>query len=433
MSSRGPDDRDDGPRRTRRQGEPPTPSGQQPEGNAAQETREGDPSPGRHDEARDPRGGGSPPGARDEPPTIAEETGERADPDAEPPVHRSAPEQQGASPPGSERPSASRASGPSPSSPDNRRDRFGWPLPEGMDSDTSAARPEPPATPPPDDPSRPAQSYNPYDTSGWRVPPAPGGPRGPDPGQIPVQPPNPAAPPRGGYSGQFPAPSPAPYQPPRGPYSGQFPASQPPPRQSGPFTPVERGPDDRRSGALPTVPDAAYQSGSFAAPPDPRSYDPARSGPIPQSPSISGAMPQVQRSGQFAYPNEVTSTGSRRVIVAPDAGIGSLLADRPALVSLLAAAALAGAMIAFIALRYTHFPAQIALHFGPAGSSQPTRIGEKRELWTIPFIVGIVLAADTALAWAVYRFDRFAARLLTLGGALVAAIAWVVLLTVLHR
>jgi hypothetical protein len=54
-------------------------------------------------------------------------------------------------------------------------------------------------------------------------------------------------------------------------------------------------------------------------------------------------------------------------------------------------------------------------------------------LWTIPFIVGIVLAADTALAWAVYRFDRFAARLLTLGAALVGAIAWIVLLTVLHR
>ncbi len=404
MSTQGPDNRDDGAGRKRREDDAPAQSGEHPEENVS-----------------------------DEPPTIAEETGERADPDAEPPVHRDEPEQQGAPQPGPGQPSAWRASESSPSSSDNRRDRFGWPLPEGMDADTGAARPELPAVAPRDDPSRPAQSYNPYDTSGWRVPPAPEAPRGPYSGQMPVQPPNPDAPPRGGYSGQFPTSSPAPYQPPRGPYSGQFPSPQPPPRQSGPFTPVERPPDDRRSGTLPTVPDAAYQSGSFAAPPDSGRYDPARSGPIPQSPAISGAMPQIQRSGQFAYPGEVTSTGSRRVIVAPDAGFGSLLADRPALASLLAAAVLAGAMIAFIALRYTHFPDQIALHFGPAGSSQPTRIGEKRELWTIPFIVGIVLAADTALAWAVYRFDRFAARLLTLGGALVAAIAWVVLLTVLHR
>ncbi len=143
----------------------------------------------------------------------------------------------------------------------------------------------------------------------------------------------------------------------------------------------------------------------------------------------------MQQSGQFAYapPDELTSTGSRRVVVAPDAGTGSLLIDGPALAFLLAAVVLAGAMIAYIAVRYSHFPDQIALHFGPAGSNQPNRIGEKRELLTIPFIVGIVLAANAALAWAVYRFDRFAARLLTLGSALVAAIAWVVLLTLLHR
>lgn len=121
------------------------------------------------------------------------------------------------------------------------------------------------------------------------------------------------------------------------------------------------------------------------------------------------------------------------MIVAPDAGFGSLLTDRPALAFLLAAVVLAGLMIGYIAVRYAHFPAQIALHFGPAGASQPNRIGEKRELWTIPFIVGIVLAANTALAWALFRYDRFAARLLALGGALVAAIAWVVLLTLLHR
>jgi len=302
-----------------------------------------------------------------------------------------------------------------PSPPAVRRDRFGWPLPEGMEregtDEPSAAHDDqsPPGQrydAPPDDASVPLQSYNPYDTSAWRVPTAADTPpRGPYSGQMPVQQPGPDAPPRGGYSGPLPAQESAPGQSPRGPYSGQFPTTQPPPRQND----------------------------AYAAPLDPSAYDPNRSGPIAQSPYISGAMPQVQRSGPIAYPGEVTSTGSRRVIVAPDAGFGALLSDRPALAFLLAAAALAGAMIAFIALRYSHFPDQIALHFGPAGASEPTRIGEKRELWTIPFIVGIVLAADTALAWAVYRFDRFAARLLTLGSGLVAAIAWVVLLTVLHR
>lgn len=161
---------------------------------------------------------------------------------------------------------------------------------------------------------------------------------------------------------------------------------------------------------------------------------------MPQSPYVSGPMRQMpgpydalQRSGQFAYPDPLTGTAGRRAVAVPGAEMGSLLTDWPALAFLVAALLLSIAMVAYIALRYAHFPDQIALHFGPAGSGQPDRIGEKRELWTIPFIAGIVLAADTALAWAVYRYDRFAARLLTLGCALVAAIAWVVLLTLLHR
>jgi hypothetical protein len=456
MSSQGPDDRETGTRRKRRRGDASDPTGLPP---AAQEPTEQSLAPSRADEPSNPVRGGPPPGEPDATPTVAEAVGETADPDAEPPVHRSEADAGWSGYRSSAPPSA------------DRRDRFGWPLPAGMDAETSAERPAAPerqsppsppgqrADPPRDDAPRPAPSYNPYDTSAWRVPPTPNAPpRGPYSGQMPVQPPNPDAPPRGGYSGQFPTQAPAPNQPPRGPYSGQFPAAQPPrqsaafpavppgqvqrsgplpippdARRSGAFPPIERGPDDRRSGAFPTVPDAVSQSGAYAAPPDPGRYDPARSGPIPQSPYISGAMPQIQRSGQFAYPGELTSTGSRRVIVAPDAGFGSLLTDRSSLVFLIAAVALAIAMIAFIAARYAHLPAQIALHFGPGGSSQPTRIGEKRELWTIPFIVGIVLAADTALAWAVYRFDRFAARLLTLGAALVGAIAWIVLLTVLHR
>lgn len=372
--------------------------------------REGDSAQPRDTERSD-----LPPGIREESPpdrlryseeagmTAAEVVGESADPDAVPSVHRDLPASDAsradvnrplqpwagdAYPPG-----YGTQARPDPPQSAQRYDRFGWPIPEGTEANRDDQRPAPP----------PAQGANPHDTSSWRV-------------------------------------SPDGRAAPRGPYSGQFPTQLP--RQSGAFPIPPVPPDNRRSGSFPAPPaDPVYQSGAYAVPPAGTSgYAAPASGPIPESPYISGPLPRigeqpgaVRRSGPLAYPSEVTSTGSRRVIVAPDAGVGSLLADRSALAFLLAAVILVGTMIAFIALRYAHFPNQIALHFGPAGSSQPNRIGEKRELWTIPFIVGIVLAANTALAWAVYRYDRFAARLLTLGCALVAAIAWVVLLTLLHR
>lgn len=401
MSSRGSDDRKDAGRRGRQN--PPTPA----------------PTDERAGEARGPRPSGPPPGMREDPPRESSE-----EPSVAEPGYGQPPQPEGRQPwPSEQHP-------PSPP-PAPRYDRFGWPVPEGMDGEGNAERPgmpgarsDRPSAPPQDVGQRPPPSSNPYDTSSWRIPPAPG------------------APPRAPYSGQFPVQGPGPDQAPRGPYSGQFPTQSPPPPQSGALPAV---PDDERtyrdSSPFPAAPPAQdRRSGAFPVPPDAGAYDPARSGPLPQGPYTSGSMPRVagpagamRQSGAFAYPDEVTGTGSRRAVVPPDAGFGSLLTDRPALAFLLVAVAFAGAMIVYIALRYSHFPDQIALHFGPAGASQPTRIGEKRELWTIPFIVGIVLAADTALAWAVYRFDRFAARLLTLGSALVAAIAWVVLLTVLHR
>jgi len=397
--------------------------------------------------------GDLPPGVREEPspettrrpdaadePTIAEEVGETADPDAVPSVHRDRPApdeprtagdgspppwDRDVYPPGYGPPAQSASWGradPGQSSPQSaqRYDRFGWPIPAGGDEGPAA-----PPDRPPRDAQPPAQGGNRSDTSSWRISPASGAPYS---GQFPAQTPNSDVSPRGPYSGQFPAQiparEPAPDQPPRGPYSGQG-------SRSGAL-PIPPPADAQRSGQFPVAPrDPATQSGVYAAP---------ASGPIPSSPYISGPLPRVgpqagaeRRSGPLAYPSEVTSTGSRRVIVAPDAGVGSLLADRSALAFLLAAVMLVGAMIAYIVLRYAHFPNQIALHFGAAGPSEPNRIGEKRELWTIPFIVGIVLAANTALAWAVYRYDRFAARLLALGCALVGAVAWVVLLTLLHR
>lgn len=421
MPPMGPDDRQENARGNRSQGQ--------------QSAAEQDAAARNPDDASSPQRepSGLPPGIREEvaEPTIAEEVGEIADPDAAPSVHRDRPAPDepraagDASPPPWEGdayppdygPPAQSVSwgrpdpGQPPSQSAQRYDRFGWPIPaendEGQDT-------------PSDQPTR---GGNRSDTSSWRISPASGAP----------------------YSGQFPAQTPArepmPNQPPRGPYSGQLPV-QPPPRQSGAF-PIPSPSDAQRSGQFPVAPrDPVTQSGAYAAPPEvgTSGYAVTASGPLPQSPYISGPLPRVgpqadaeRRSGPIAYPSEVTSTGSRRVIVAPDAGVGSLLADRSALAFLLAALLFVGAMIAFVALRYSHFPNQIALHFGPAGPSEPNRIGEKRELWTIPFIVGIVLAANTALAWAVYRYDRFAARLLTLGCTLVGAVAWVVLLTLLHR
>ncbi len=293
----------------------------------------------------------------------------------------------------------------------------------------------PPVSPPPT-PDRPANapapggstSYNPYDTAAWRTTPAP----------------DQSLPHGGPYSGQFPAQEPPP--PPR--RSGPLPTvpnDAPAYRRSGQF-PTPPADQNRGSGAFAAPPSTPYQSGAYVVPPDaaPGAYNPAASGQFPyprargqtgqfsiQAPAQSPPV-RVRQSGPIGT-GELTSTGSRRVVVAPDAGERSILTDRPALAFLVTALLLVGAMIAYIAARYMHFPAQIAFHFGPAGSSQPNRIGDKRELWTIPFIVGIVLAANTALAWALHRYDRFAARLLTLGSAVVAAIAWVVFLTLLHR
>lgn len=156
----------------------------------------------------------------------------------------------------------------------------------------------------------------------------------------------------------------------------------------------------------------------------------------------SGRISTTGRTGQFvpvqpanATTNApiVTTTGSQRVIAPPDAGTGTLLSDTPALLFLGVGLLLTAAMVVFITLRYSHLPAQIALHFGPAGSGQPDRIGEKRELWTLPILAGIVLAANAALAWGLHQYDRFAARLLALGTGLVGLVAWVVLLTLINR
>lgn len=268
---------------------------------------------------------------------------------------------------------------------------------------------------------------------------------------------DPATPPRDGDAAPARNISPVPEQPPHTPYTGQSPAQETPvSRASGAFPVSPRDPRAGGASAMPPPDAGPYRSGTFPATrpdhghrsgplPTPTQsgqwgVDDRRSGPFNVPPPVSQTGPfPTTRTGAFtpAAPSVsgaqavVTSTGSRRAL-AP-AGWGSLITDRAALAFIGAALLLAATMIAYIAVRYATFPEQIALHFGPAGAAMPDRIGDKRELWTIPLIVGLVLAANVALAWALYHYDRFVARLLTFGSALIAAIAWIVLLTLLRR
>lgn len=145
-------------------------------------------------------------------------------------------------------------------------------------------------------------------------------------------------------------------------------------------------------------------------------------------PGTSGAFTAVSGMPPFAAP----SRGARTA----DMPVRGLVTD-PVVWSFLGLAfVLTAAMVAFVMLRYDSFPQQITLHFGPAGASQRDRIGERRELWTIPFLSVIVFLANTALAFVFDffdRHDRFVPRLLAIGSALVSAVAWVVLLTLLYR
>jgi len=168
-----------------------------------------------------------------------------------------------------------------------------------------------------------------------------------------------------------------------------------------------------------------YNNGAPAAP-----FSLTHSGRLATTgrPGTSGAFTAVPGTPPFAAP----SRGARTA----DTSVRGLVTD-PVVWSFLGLAfVLTAAMVAFVALRYDSFPQQITLHFGPAGASQRDRIGERRELWTIPFLSVIVFLANTALAFVFDffdRHDRFVPRLLAIGSALVSAVAWVVLLTLLYR
>lgn len=180
------------------------------------------------------------------------------------------------------------------------------------------------------------------------------------------------------------------------------------------------------------------RSGTF------RALDPAPPPAFDAAPSAFG----MTRSGRFLTTR--TATGSFVAVpptpaapapVAPPAASANaeplpppLVADGVVLLFFGLTLALVGGMAAFIALRFGGLPGQIYLHF--AADSKPDRIGDRQELWTIPFLAFIVFVANTALA-SVFDFfdrrDRFVPRLLLLGSTLVAAVAWVVLLTLLNK
>jgi len=218
------------------------------------------------------------------------------------------------------------------------------------------------------------------------------------------------------------------------PYSGQF--ASPPLGAMENAAPLPL----RASGAFP-VPGTGTNQGVYRAIPP---FPPPAAMPNSTGPSVASVQSgRRTTTGQYGPSGSFPAVPGRSLLPPPSVApvtvqpsVRPLIGDATVLVFLGLALALTTAMIAFIALRFNTFPQQITLHFGPAGVSQRDRIGERRELWTIPFLSGIVFVANTALAFVFDffdRHDRFVPRLLAIGNALVAAVAWVVLLTLLYR
>jgi len=217
------------------------------------------------------------------------------------------------------------------------------------------------------------------------------------------------------------------------PYSGQFALP--------PLGAMENvSPPLRASGAFPVAGTGTNQGAYRPLPPFPASAAmPSGTGPS----VVSIQSGRRTTAGQYGPSGSFPAVPGRSLLPPPSVApvtvqpsTRPLIGDATVLVFLGLALALTAAMIAFIALRFNTFPQQITLHFGPAGVSQRDRIGERRELWTIPFLSSIVFVANTALAFVFDffdRYDRFVPRLLAIGNALVAAVAWVVLLTLLYR
>lgn len=107
-----------------------------------------------------------------------------------------------------------------------------------------------------------------------------------------------------------------------------------------------------------------------------------------------------------------------------------LVEDRIGLSFLLLSLALGLAMVLYLLLRYEQLPETLALHWNANGL--PDRIGTRRDLWLLPFIMAIVTVANIGLAWLAEAFDRFAARLLLAGSCLVQLVAWVALLSIVR-
>lgn len=297
---------------------------------------------------------------------------------------------------------------------DSMFDRFGWRLPE------EEAAEQPPR------PVRPANSAY-WEEREERI-------RREESGQIPRITPN------GPYnpyaSGIFDPLAPAgdtpPFTPldPNAPYS---PYSQPlrlPINEQNPFASPYEANDApvSRSGTFRTLDPAlppAFDT-TFGAP---FASNVTRSGRFLSTRTASGPFVAVPPLGEASVSVAPSAAGANAAPLPPP-----LITDRVVLLFFTLTLALVGGMAAFIALRFGSLPAQIFLHFSV--DSKPDRIGERQELWTIPFLAFIVFVANAALA-SVFDFfdrrDRFVPRLLLLGSTLVAAVAWIVLLTLLNK
>lgn len=72
----------------------------------------------------------------------------------------------------------------------------------------------------------------------------------------------------------------------------------------------------------------------------------------------------------------------------------------------------------------------IALHWSVNGL--PDRIGLPREIWIIPLISSLVVAANVILGWLAFQYDRFLSRFLLGATWLVELTGWIALITLIR-
>lgn len=97
---------------------------------------------------------------------------------------------------------------------------------------------------------------------------------------------------------------------------------------------------------------------------------------------------------------------------------------------LLAAVVLDIAMVVVTYWARNRLGPAIALHWSVNGL--PDRIGSPREIWIIPLISSLVVAANFVLSWLAFQYDRFLSRFLLGATLLVELTGWIALITLIR-